>query len=110
MDWDVSVNGPAVADPPEQEFVAPKDAKHTQVSFGNCLYFGPAGQRCSDRATATGFCPRHRPNTPSVDGTYAILPTTPILTPKRIGVIFTILALLWPVIADVVRELIRFFR
>jgi hypothetical protein len=29
------------------------------VNYGPCLYFGPRGERCERRATATGFCARH---------------------------------------------------
>jgi hypothetical protein len=40
--------------------VAARDARAAEaVNYGPCLYFGPRGERCERRATATGFCARH---------------------------------------------------
>ncbi|MGH9714691.1 MAG: DUF5763 domain-containing protein [Candidatus Acidiferrales bacterium] len=110
MDWDLSVNAPPATNPPEEDFMTPEETKQPAAGFGPCLYFGPAGQRCSQRATANGFCARHQPDSRFLRESGGIRPAAPLLSPKRVGVIFTILALLWPVLADIVRELIRFFR
>jgi hypothetical protein len=69
---------------------------------GPCLYIGPAGQRCSRSAVEGGFCPRHRIGEPSE------APNRPVL--KRFIAVIGVLVALWPLIADLVRELIRLFR
>ena len=106
MDWDVSVNAPPATEPEQDDLVVSDAQKSSAADLGPCLYFGPAGQRCRSRATASGFCPRHRSN--------ANLSTSqadaPLVSPKRVSAILTIVALLWPVLADIVRELIRYFR
>jgi hypothetical protein len=33
-----------------------------------------------------------------------------LVSPRRLGAILTIMALLWPLLADIVRALIRYFR
>jgi hypothetical protein len=71
---------------------------------GPCLYLGPSGQRCSRRAIDGSFCARHQP----------LGSRTRALTPGRVsrraaaGV--GVLAVLWPVLADLIRELLRLFR
>jgi hypothetical protein len=110
MDWDLSVNAPPATDPLEQDFIAPAEATDASADFGPCLYFGPARQRCSARAAANGFCRRHQPDPRFLEESGGNRPAVPLLTPKRVGVIFTILALLWPLLAEIIRELIRFFR
>jgi hypothetical protein len=105
MDWDVSVNAPPAMEPPESDFGIASGGKVAVADLGPCLYLGPAGQRCRNRATASGFCSRHQANANS-SGTPA---DKPLLSPKRVGAILTIIALLWPVLADLVRELIRYF-
>lgn len=110
MDWDLSVNAPIATDPPEQDFLAPDSANQAATDFGPCLYLGPAGQRCGGRAAANGFCRRHQPDSRFLKESGGIGPATPLLSPRRVGVIFTILALLWPLLADIIRELIRFLR
>jgi hypothetical protein len=106
MDWDLSVNAPPATEPTEGDsIVAPGDTTAT-VDLGPCLYLGPAGQRCGSRATASGFCRRHQP-----DADLSAAPVDPpLLSPRRVGAIFTILALLWPLLADIVRAFIRYFR
>jgi hypothetical protein len=110
MDWDVRVNAPATNEPPESDFEIAPGGKVAAIDLGPCLYLGPAGQRCRSRATAPGFCVRHQPNAPSSNTFQGSFADQPLLSPKRVGAILTILALLWPVLADLVRELIRYFR
>jgi hypothetical protein len=106
MDWDLSVNAPPATEPPQGDFVVAPSEKKAPDDLGPCLYLGPAGQRCSSRATASGFCRRHQP-----DGILSGTPAdTPLVSPRRLGAILTIMALLWPLLADIVRALIRYFR
>lgn len=101
MARDLSVNAvPETKDPADWFNSAPA----SKTGLGPCLYLGPAGQRCSRPALEGGFCALHQPNSSSA-GT----PAAPV-SPRRVGVILTILALLWPILADVVREIIRLFR
>jgi len=104
---------------------------------GPCLYFGPQGQRCDRPAIANGFCPRHLPaqleqsarfNATSPAQTAVASPTSkpysgvpspgfrhyrglpsPGSKPfaRIIAVGIAIFAALWPVIADLLREIIR---
>jgi len=106
MDWDLSVNAPPGTEPTQGDSVVAPGQKIAAADLGPCLYLGPAGQRCNSRATAGGFCRRHQPDA-NLPGTPA---DTPLLSPRRVGAIFTILALLWPLLADIVRALIRYFR
>jgi hypothetical protein len=82
---------------------------------GPCLYFGPQGQRCSRPAIANGFCARH---TPAQLGQLAkvgaasyarpgaaALGTRPLARIIAIGI--AIFAALWPIVADLLREIIR---
>jgi len=82
---------------------------------GPCLYFGPQGQRCSRPAIANGFCARHMPAqlgesaNPSA-ASYArpggaALGSRPLARIVAIGV--AIFAALWPIVADLLREIIR---
>jgi hypothetical protein len=73
---------------------------------GPCLYFGPQGQRCSRPAVANGFCARHMPaqlGQPAKPA--AALGSRPLGRIIAIGI--AIFAALWPVVADLLREIIR---
>ena len=71
---------------------------HSRDDHGPCLYLGEAGERCSRRALEGGFCSRHKPGG-IVEG---------LVTPSRVvAASITILVLVWPYIADFVRELIH---
>src|SRR5216684_4225152 len=99
MDWDLSVNAPPAPELTEGDSVVAPGEIIAAADLGPCLYLGPAGQRCTSRATASGFCRRHQPDV-KLSGAPA---DTPLLSPRRVGAIFTILALLWPLLADIVR-------
>jgi hypothetical protein len=82
---------------------------------GPCLYFGPQGQRCSRPAIGNGFCARH---TPAQLGQSAKLgaanyarPGAAALGSRPVGRIIAIgiaiFAALWPVVADLLREIFR---
>jgi hypothetical protein len=116
--------------------VAPTDRKNSGDQ-GPCLYFGPQGQRCDRPAIAYGFCARHLPahvnqsarfgpTSPPQTGVaspssqpYAGVPSPgfkhygglPLPGSKPfariIAVGIAIFAALWPVLADLLREIIR---
>jgi hypothetical protein len=88
---------------------------------GPCLYFGPRGQRCSRPALANGFCARHMPAQLGQPGelgksakggsaSYA-RPGAAALGSRPLGRIIAIgiaiFAALWPVVADLLREIFR---
>jgi hypothetical protein len=86
--------------------VAPAIRK-TSSDQGPCLYFGPQGQRCDRRAVADGFCRRHLPaqlGLPSQPGV-ARSGSKPFARVIAVGI--AIFAALWPVIADLLREIFR---
>jgi len=66
---------------------------------GSCLYFGPAGQRCNRPALRGGFCARHQPGT--------VLDAPAKRLPRRTAAVLALLAAIWPLVADLVRELMR---
>jgi hypothetical protein len=67
---------------------------------GPCLYLGPRGQRCDRRATNAGFCAIHQPDGAATSG---------ISKPSKkfIASLLAIAAVVWPYLADIVREVIR---
>jgi hypothetical protein len=70
---------------------------------GPCLYLGPQGQRCARPALPGGFCSRHQPGS---DATKTQSRGIPKIAAVGIG----ILAALWPIIFDILRIIIRWFR
>jgi hypothetical protein len=76
---------------------APDDADQ-----GPCLYLGPNGQRCDRRALEGGFCASHRPGAIS-------LPKAAV-SKRKLAAILGALGILWPFLADLVREIMRFIR
>jgi hypothetical protein len=82
---------------------------------GPCLYFGPQGQRCDRRAIADGFCARHLPAQlgQSVQAGAASSAQPGVASPgskpfaRIIAIGIAIFAALWPVVADLLREIIR---
>lgn len=75
---------------------APTVAEHQHQ--GPCLYLGPAGQRCNRPALSGGFCAVHRPGGRG----------NAIKDPARIlAAAGAIVALLWPYVEALVREIIR---
>jgi len=69
---------------------------------GPCLYFGPGGKRCDQRAVEGGFCAQHQPGAkPIAQGATGM---------RRVIAIVAALAALLPWLVDLVRELIRLLR
>ncbi|MGH9685254.1 MAG: hypothetical protein ACRD4S_16785 [Candidatus Acidiferrales bacterium] len=66
--------------------------------LGPCLYLGPAGERCYRPALDGGFCSKHDPNAVK----------SKISVPSRVAAAsLGILGVLWPYVADLVKEIIR---
>ena len=75
----------------------PATSGAAKADLGPCLYLGPAGQRCGERAFEGGFCAKHQPGA-----------TPPIVaSTKVVAASAGIIGLLWPYLADLVREIIR---
>ena len=87
--------------PAEDFFEGPPQAISGAGDLGPCLYLGPSGQRCSRRAMEGGFCARHQPGAGQFQGL-----SIPQVS-RRGAAVIGLLAVLWPVLADIVRELIR---
>jgi hypothetical protein len=69
-----------------------------------CLYIGPVGQRCNRPARASGFCSRHWLNESDVDR------VSDWTIAKRAVAVLSVVVALWPLLADLVRELLRLLR
>lgn len=85
---------------PESSDIAPARGS-SGGTHGTCLYFGPAGQRCDRPAGESGFCPAHLGNMQA---------KIPAKSGRIIAAVMAILALLWPVLGDVVQFIMRWIR
>jgi hypothetical protein len=70
-----------------------------------CLYFGPAGERCYRPALNNGFCSRHQP-----DPSSTVLRDEARARTKKAAATVGILAALWPIIEELLRQLFRLLR
>jgi hypothetical protein len=68
---------------------------------GPCLYLGPAGQRCKARALTGGFCARHGLNPSPREAAV-------VMSPRKLIAILAAAIALWPILADVVRAILRY--
>ncbi len=66
---------------------------------GPCLYLGPRGQRCGRRALRGGFCAIHQSGGASGGASKP--------SKKFVASLLAIAAVIWPYLADIVREVIR---
>jgi hypothetical protein len=73
-------------------------ASSNSPGLGPCLYLGSKGERCGQPALRDGFCAKHQPG--------ADKPMRRTL-PRVVGAGIGILAAAWPLLADVLREIIR---
>jgi len=71
------------------------------VDLATCLYLGRNGERCERPAQPGGFCQRHAPRHP--------VSVWPSLL-RRAGAALLLLAFLWLVLADLLREIAAWFR
>ena len=104
-----SVNVNAIEDtesePLPLDDALPAEALAVSPTAGNpgpCLYLGPAGQRCDRPAVEGSFCSRHQPSPSGSPSSKGIS--------RRAIAAGGIIAVLWPVLADLVREIIRLLR
>ncbi len=81
---------------------AVSNVSSTTADQGPCLYLGPAGQRCSRRATMGGYCSQHQPGATRIG--------VPAISPKKMAAIGVAIAMLWPEIVKVASALIRLIR
>jgi len=102
MDWDQSVNAEDEIETPGELPDGAQPAASNASEARPCLYLGPAGQRCNRPATDSGFCSRHQREDTA--------PGPTLVPSRRVAVLMVIVALLWPILADLVRELIRLIR
>ncbi|MDE3111029.1 MAG: hypothetical protein KGL02_13960, partial [Acidobacteriota bacterium] len=99
--WEARVEGEVGQDdlgPVPTAFLTPAAAASDQ---GPCLYLGPAGQRCSQRAVKGGFCAAHQPGV-----------TARAKVAKRSKIAAAIAGILgarWPYVYDFVHALMRIF-
>lgn len=87
---------PTIADPDWQPTASITPAAK-KYDHGPCLYLGSKGQRCSNPASADGFCAKHQPGAAKAASG----------TASRLAAGIGILAALWPALADLIREVIR---
>jgi hypothetical protein len=78
----------------------------TQVASRHlCLYFGPAGERCDRAALADGFCSRHQLNPTATASREEARARR-----KKAAATVGIVAALWPLIEELLRQIFRLFR
>lgn len=88
--------------PPELEPLPEAASAGNAAAQGACLYFGPAGQRCSRPALAGGYCSRHRADGPDGEARSPARNYSRVLTATA-----AIVLIVWPYIADLVHDLIH---
>jgi hypothetical protein len=70
-----------------------------------CLYLGPAGERCDRPALDNGFCPRHQPG-----ATATTLRDESRARKKKAAATVGVVAMLWPIIEQILRAIFRLLR
>ena len=101
--WDIRPKNAGNADVPSGEEFGIETAGSFSGALaggnqGPCLYLGPGGERCARPALPGGFCARHQPGG-------MLQPGKP--RAKLVAAVLGILGLLWPLLGDIVREVIR---
>ena len=76
-------------------------AMQTDLLDGTCLYLGADGKRCFRPAAIGGFCEKHDPERSSRHAVSLV---------RVAAALMLLWVLLWPVIADAVRELRRWLK
>jgi hypothetical protein len=103
-DADVGVRRGVHGEMPTPEDLFPAEVRAPQVpphAHGFCLYLGPRGERCSRPAGETGFCSKHQQSgapTPEAN---------PAQVGRRMMTGFALLAIVLPILLDVLRALAR---
>jgi hypothetical protein len=70
-----------------------------------CLYLGPAGERCDRPALDNGFCPRHQ-----LDVSATTLRDESRARKKKAAATVGVIAALWPLIEELLRQIFRLLR
>ena len=68
----------------------------SEPNFGPCLYLGPSGERCLQPAREDGVCARHSSETEANPWLQFV---------QRVGAILLLVALLWPLIAELLQKI-----
>lgn len=85
-----------------EEVLAIEPPLTSTQDLGPCLYLGPAGQRCGRRAVKDGFCAMHQSGL-----SRASLRQPDVKRSRVLAAILGILGVLWPLLADLIREITR---
>lgn len=93
---------PAVVRPSPDAFAKPVAAKAAPTAQRPCLYIGTSGERCNANATRGDFCSRHSAPDPAAPSEGTIV--------KRAVAVGGVIAVLWPIIWDLLRALLRLLR
>jgi hypothetical protein len=101
----VSIQPAASAQFPSAQSATTQFPLRQSSSRPACLYLGPGGERCDRPALDSGFCAQHQLN-PSA----APRETSNRTKAKKAAAVAGVLAALWPLILDLIRELMRLFR
>jgi Family of unknown function (DUF5763) len=105
-EWSFDNPAPSsMAPAPAAQFPATPFPAGQSTSRSVCLYFGPGGERCYRPALDNGFCTRHQPNA-SPTGP----PDEARARRKKTAATIGILAALWPLIEELLRQIFRLFR
>lgn len=97
--------GPGPGDPGEGLPLPPRSLPTSlrKIAFPRpCLYIGSSGERCNRVAVRGDFCSRHSAPDPEAPAENKIA--------KRAIAVGGVLVVLWPIIVDLVRALLRFLR
>jgi hypothetical protein len=90
---------------PNSQTQTPQTRAARSAARHACLYFGPSGERCYRPALNNGFCARHQDNpSPTALRDEARART------KKAAAAAGIIAVIWPLIEELLRQLFRFFR
>ena len=95
--WREVPQAPVPVASPLSEAVSPRPA-----SWHPCLYIGRSGERCSRPAVRGDFCSRHAASDPEAPSEAAVV--------KRLIGVAGVIVVLWPIIVDLVREILRLLR
>lgn len=105
-EWGFDVSDPSsVAQAPAGEFPGDQFPASQSASRSLCLYFGPGGERCCRPALDNGFCTRHQPSRSPTR-----LPDESRARTKKAAATVGILAALWPLIEELLRQIFRLVR
>lgn len=105
-EWGFDASDPSsIAQASASQFPGRSIPASQSTSRPRCLYFGSGGERCYQPALDNGFCTRHQPSrSPSA------LPNEGRARTKKAAATVGILAALWPLIEELLRQIFRLLR